>query len=60
MRYNDKMNITYIAAWNIRTVPLPRKLAPGSAIITKVRNPIPLGYAGFYTLYSWMILTLIL
>jgi hypothetical protein len=34
MRYNDKMNITYIAAWNIRTAPLPRKLAPGSAIIT--------------------------
>jgi hypothetical protein len=29
-------------------------------IPSKVRNPIPLGYAGFYIVYSWMILTLIL
>jgi hypothetical protein len=27
---------------------------------SKIRNPIPLGYAGFYTMYSWMILTAIL
>jgi hypothetical protein len=28
--------------------------------ISKIRNPIPLGYAGFYSVYYWMILTLIL
>jgi hypothetical protein len=29
-------------------------------VVCKVRIPILLGYAGFYTVYSWMILTVIL